>query len=147
MSGTVADLSETDLLETDLEQTDTVLAVSELLMDFADDCNEYLGQEVALKLAERASLEQVEGWLDYIDHKGDSLTSPLGFLISKLRKGDLPPDPGAYRELTFREAAACFEICAMRDWQRRILELRGPAPETVDRLLDLWTGVLNSLRS
>ena len=147
MSGTIADLSETDLLETDLEQTDAIAAVSELLLDFADDYDEHLGQEVALKLAERATLEQVEGWIDYVEHKGESLTSPLGFLISKLRKGEPPPEVRTYRELTFRDTAEGARMGAMRDLQRGVLEARGVPPETAERLLDLWSDVLSSVRN
>jgi len=146
-SDTITDLCETDLLETDLEQTDTIAAVSELLLDFADDYDEHLGKEVALKLAERATLEQVEGWLDYVEHKGDSLTSPLGFLISKLRKGEPPPDVRTYRELTFRDAAETIRMGALRDLQRGVLEGRGVLPERVEGLLDLWGSVLTSVRN
>jgi len=49
--------------------------------------------------------------------------------------------------LTFREAAACFKIREMRDWQRRVLEARGHSPERIEELLDLWTAVLVSVRS
>ena len=147
MSGTITDLSETDLLETDLEPTDTAAAVSELLLDFADGHNEHLAQEVALKLAEQATLEQAEGWIDYVEHKGDHLTSPLGFLISKLRKGEPPPDVRTYRELTFRDAAETLRMGAMRDLQRGVLEARGVPPETAERLLDLWASVLTSVRN
>jgi hypothetical protein len=116
-------------------------------MDFADDYDEHLGQEVALKLAERATLEQVEGWIDYVEQKGESLTSPLGFLISKLRKGEPPPDVRTYRELTFRDAAETLRIGALRDLQRGVLEARGVLPERVEGLLDLWGSVLTSVRN
>jgi hypothetical protein len=147
VSGTITDLSETDLLETDLEQTDTIAAVSELLLDFADDCDEHLAREVADQLAARATLEQVEGWIDYVEHKGESLTSPLAFLISKLRKGEPPPDVRTYRELTFRDVADSLRMGAMRDSQRGVLEARGVAPETAGRLLDVWSDVLSSVRN
>jgi hypothetical protein len=147
VSGTITDLLETDLLETDLEQTDTAAAVSELLMDFADAYDQHLEREVAAQLAERATPEQVEGWIDYVEHKGDSLTSPLGFLISKLRKGEPPPESRAYRELTFRDAAERVRIAATREWHFRVLEARGVPPETAERLLDLWASILASVRN
>jgi hypothetical protein len=147
VSGTITDLLETDLLETDLEQTDTIAAVCELLMDFADAYDEHLEREVAAELAERATLEQVEGWIDYVDHKGENLTSPLGFLISKLRKGEPPPEVRTYRELTFRDAAETLRMGATQDWRRGILEARGVPPETAERLLDLWSDVLSSVRN
>jgi hypothetical protein len=146
-SGTITDLSETDFLETDLEQTDRIAAVSELLLDFADACDEHLARGVAVQLAERATLEQVEGWTEYVEHKGDSLTSPLGFLISKLRKGEPPPEVRAYRELTFRDAAETIRMGALRDLQRGVLEARGVPPETTERLLGLWASVLTSVRN
>jgi hypothetical protein len=146
-SGTITDLCETDLLETDLEQTDTIAAVSELLLDFADAYNEHLAREVAVQLAERATLEQVEGWIDYVEHKGDSLTSPLGFLISKVRKGEPPPEVRTYRELTFRDTAESARMGAMRDLQRGVLEGKGVPPETAEGLLDLWSDVLSSVRN
>ncbi|HEM61021.1 MAG TPA: hypothetical protein ENO24_01925, partial [Chloroflexi bacterium] len=65
-SGTITDLSETDLLETDLEQTDTAAAVCELLLEFAAAYDEHLAGEVAAQLAARATVEQVEGWIDYV---------------------------------------------------------------------------------
>lgn len=147
VSGTITDVLETDLLETDLEQTDTIAAVSELLMDFADAYDEHLAREVAVQLAARATLEHVEGWIDYVEHKGDHLTSPLGFLISKLRKGEPPPEVRTYRELTFRDAAETLRIGAMRDLQRGVLEARGVPPETAERLLALWASVLTSVRN
>jgi hypothetical protein len=147
VSGTITDLSETDLLETDLEQTDRIAAVSELLLDFADDYDEHLAREVAAGLAQRVSLEQVEGWIDYIEHKGENLTSPLGFLISKLRKGEPPPEARTYRELTFREAMESAGTRARQHWRRRILGARGVSPETTERLLDLWSEVLGSVRN
>ena len=147
MSGTITDLHETDLLETDLEQTDTAVAVSELLLDFADDHNEHLARDVAIELAGRATLEQVEGWMDYVEHKGDSLTSPLGFLISKVRKGEGPPDVRSYRELTFRDAVETVRMGAMRDRQRSLLESKGVHPETAERLVELWVDVLSSVRN
>jgi len=147
VSGTITDLLETDLLETDLEQTDTVAAVSELLLDFADDYDEHLAGEVAAQLAEHATLEQVEGWMDYIEHKGKGLTSPLGFLISKLRKGEPAPEVSTYRELTFRDAAESARTEATGDWRRRILEARGVPQETAERLLDVWSDVLSSVRN
>lgn len=147
VSGTITDLSSTDSLETDLGQTDTVLAVAELLIGFADDRNEYLAEEIALKLAEQVSPEQVEGWIGYIEHKGDSLTSPLGFLISKLRKGKPPPDPRTYRDMAFEQADLFGEIGALRDYQRGILKARGLPPDIIERLLDLWADVLVTIRA
>ena len=147
VSDTITDLSETDLLETDLEQTDRIAAVSEVLTDFADAHDEHLAREVAVQLAARATFEQVEGWIDYVEHKGESLTSPLGFLISKLRKGEPPPEVRTYRELTFRDAAETLRVGAMRDLQRGVLEARGVPPETTERLLGLWASVLTSVRN
>jgi hypothetical protein len=135
------------LLETDLEQADRIAAVSELLMDFADACDEHPAREVATQLAELATLEQVEGCIDYVEHKGENLTSPLGFLISKLRKGEPPPDVRIYRELTFRDAAASARMGAMGEWQRGVLEARGVPPETAGGVLDLWSDVLSSVRN
>lgn len=147
VSGTITDLSETDLLETDLEQTDTIAAVSELLLDFAAAYDEHLAREVAVQLAERATLEQVEGWIDYVEHRGDNLTSPLGFLISKLRKGEPSPDARTYRELTLRDAAERVTMEEMRERQSRILESKGVSPEMAQRLMDLWADVLSSVRN
>ena len=75
------------------------------------------------------------------------MTSPLGFLISKLRKGELPPDVGTYRDLTFRDAAESLRMGAMRDSQRGVLEARKVPPEAAERLLDLWSDVLSSVRN
>ena len=116
-------------------------------MDFADAYDEHLAREVAAQLAARATLEQVEGWINYVEHKGESLTSPLGFLISKLRKGEPPREVRTYRELTFRDAAEGARMAAMRDWQRGVLESRGVPPDTAERLLDLWASVLTSVRN
>jgi hypothetical protein len=117
------------------------------LLDFADAYNEHLAREVAVQLAERATLEQVEGWIDYVEHKGDSLTSPLGFLISKVRKGEPPPEVRTYRELTFRDTAESARMGTMRDLQRGVLEGKGVPPETAEGLLDLWSDVLSSVRN
>jgi hypothetical protein len=147
VSGTITDLSETDSLETDLEQTDTAAVVCELLLDFADDHDEHLARGVAAQLAERANLEQVEGWIDYVEHRGDNLTSPLGFVISRLRKGEPPPDARTYREVTYRDAAKRVRMGAMRERQSKVLESRGVSPEIAERLLDLWADVLSSVRN
>lgn len=134
-------------METDLEQTDTAAVVSDLLLDFADDHNEHLAREVAVELAERATLGQVEGWMDYVEHQGENLTSPLGFLISKLRKREPPPDVRTCRERMFGDGVERVRMGAMRDWQRGVLEARGVARETAERLLDLWADVLSSVRN
>jgi len=147
VTDTITDLSETDLAETHLGQTDRIAAVSELLLDFAADCDEHLDREVAAQLAELCDLEDVEGWIDYVEHKGKNLTSPLGFLISKLRKGEPPPETRSCRELTFREAIESASTGATQDWRRRILEARGVPQETAERLLALWSDVLRSVRN
>lgn len=146
-AGTITDLSRTDLAETDLQQTDTAAVVCDQLLDFADAYDEHLARDVALELAERATLEQVEGWIDYVEHRGDNLTSPLGFLISKLRKGEPPPDARTYRELTYRDAAERVGMGEMRERQSRILESRGVSPAMAQRLMDLWADVLSSVRN
>jgi hypothetical protein len=94
-------------------------------MDFADAYDEHLARQVAVQLAARATLEQVEGWIDYVEHKGDHLTAPLGFLISRLRKREPPQDVRTYRELTFRDAAETLRMGAMRDLQTGVLEAQG----------------------
>ncbi len=144
VSGTITDLSGTDLVETDLQQTDTAAVVCDQLLGFADAYDEHLARDVALELAERATLEQVEGWIDYIEHKGDNLTSPLGFLISKLRKGEPPPDAATPGRLTVRDPA---ERAELRERQSKILESRGVSPEISEGLLDLWSDVLSSVRN
>jgi hypothetical protein len=147
VSGTITNLSETDLVETDLQQTDTAAVVCDQLLGFADAYDEHLARDVALGLAERATPEQVEGWIDYVEHKGDNLTSPLGFLISKLRKREPPPDARTYRELTYRDAAERVGMGEMRERQSRILESRGVSPAMAQRLMDLWADVLSSVRN
>jgi hypothetical protein len=144
VSGTITDLSGTDLAETDLQQTDTAAVVCDQLLGFADAYDEHLARDVALELAERATLEQVEGWIDYVEHKGNNLTSPLGFLISKLRKGEAPPDAATPGRLTVRDPA---ERAKMRERQSKILESRGVSPEIAQGLLDLWADVLGSVRN
>jgi hypothetical protein len=144
VSGTITDLSGTDLVETDLQQTDTAAVVCDQLLGFADAYDEHLARDVALELAERATLEQVEGWIDYVEHRGDNLTSPLGFLISKLRKGEPPPDAGTRWRLSVRDPA---RRARMRERQSRILESRGVSREIAQGLLDLWADVLSSVRN
>ncbi len=142
--GPITDLSRTDLAETDLQQTDTVAVVCDRLLGFADANDEHLAREVALELAGRATMEQVEGWIDYIEHKGKNLSSPLGFLISKLRKGEPPPRARTYRRPTVRDPA---ERAELRERQSKILESRGVSPEIAEGLLDLWADVLSSVRN
>jgi hypothetical protein len=143
-SGTITDLSRTDLAETDLQQTDTAAVVWGQLLDFAEGHREHLARDVALELAGRATMEQVEGWIDYVEHKGKNLTSPLGFLISKLRQGEPPPRARTYRRPTVRDPAEGAEL---RERQSRILASRGVSPEILEGLLDLWADVLSSVRN
>jgi hypothetical protein len=143
-SGTITDLSGTDLVETDLHQTDTAAVVCDQLLDFAEGHHEHLARDVAQELVGRATLEQIEGWIDYVEHKGSNLTSPLGFLISKLRKGEPPPDAGTRWRLSVRDPA---RRARMRERQSRILESRGVSREIAQGLLDLWADVLSSVRN
>ena len=62
-----------------------------------------ISEDEARKLAPRCTVEQVEGWWDYVQHSGEGLRSKTGFLISKLRVGEMPPAIETYRELTFHE--------------------------------------------
>jgi hypothetical protein len=79
-----------------------------------------------------------------VEHKGKNLTSPLGFLISKLRQGEPPPRARTYGRPTVRDPA---ERAELRERQSKILESRGVSPEIAEGLLDLWADVLSSVRN
>lgn len=46
---------------------------------------------IAGELAEIVSIEEVRGWIDAAEKKRDTLRNPQGYVISKLRSGERPP--------------------------------------------------------
>jgi len=53
---------------------------------------------VARQLANRCTLAQVRGWISYVA-QAEGLRNPRGFLVSRLRAGEMPPSDSRRRFL------------------------------------------------
>lgn len=81
-----------------------------------DDNNTYntltdfgIDKAVAQKLAKNCTVEQVQGWINFLEGK-ESIRSRCGFLVSKLRAGEYPPERGEEKKSETFTCSNCFQV-------------------------------------